>query len=261
MLDRKIGMQLYTLRDSCNTIEDYEKTCQKLQQIGYKMVQISGIAPTDAAKLKEAAAKNGIEVTLTHCPPDKFLNDMDWIASYHKSLDCKIAGIGSMPGIWDIKDNMSDDFIKDFISIFKPVPEELKKHGIKFGYHNHAAEFMKYKGKHIIDIIIEEMGDDNFTLIFDAYWASYAGVNPAKFIREHKNKIDCIHFKDMVIYGAREVRMAPIGDGNLDWDDIIDACDESGVKYAYVEQDDCFGEDPFDCVKKSYDFLSKKGFY
>ncbi len=33
--------------------------------------------------------------------------------------------------------------------------------------------------------------------------------------------------------------------------EIISACGEAGVKYAMIEQDDCYGRDEFDCLKKS----------
>ena len=57
----------------------------------------------------------------------------------------------------------------------------------------------------------------------------------------------------------REQRYAPVGYGNLDWDNIIAACEEVGVEYALVEQDMCYDENPFDCLRKSYNFLKEKG--
>ena len=53
--------------------------------------------------------------------------------------------------------------------------------------------------------------------------------------------------------------MCEVGKGNLDWDDILAACEEAGVEYALVEQDTC-ETDPFDCLKTSYEFLKQKGF-
>ena len=58
--------------------------------------------------------------------------------------------------------------------------------------------------------------------------------------------------------------MLPIMDvsrwqGNIDWDEIIEACEVSNVEYALVEQDICDGN-PFDCLKTSYDYLTQKGF-
>ena len=50
-----------------------------------------------------------------------------------------------------------------------------------------------------------------------------------------------------------------MGWGNLDFDAILAACADSDARYLLVEQDDCFEENPFDCLKKSYDFLRSRG--
>ena len=103
------------------------------------------------------------------------------------------------------------------------------------------------------------MSADNFGAILDVYWLSYAGVNPAKFIRDHKDNIACVHFKDLRITDNKPC-YAEIGQGNIDWDDVISACEESNVEYALVEQDDNhMDNDPFKSLKMSYDFLKEKG--
>ncbi len=52
---------------------------------------------------------------------------------------------------------------------------------------------------------------------------------------------------------------AEVGQGNLDWDEIIAASKECSAKFALVEQDNCDG-DPFESLKTSYNFLKEKGF-
>ena len=100
------------------------------------------------------------------------------------------------------------------------------------------------------------MKKDNFGFILDVYWLSYAGINPESFIRKNKDNIACVHFKDMDYKDGKQI-FAPVGYGNLDWDGIIDACKSADTEYALVEQDVCL-EDPFLCLKKSYDYLIKK---
>ena len=53
--------------------------------------------------------------------------------------------------------------------------------------------------------------------------------------------------------------MFEVGFGNIDWDDVIAACEDANVEYALVEQDIC-RRDPFESLKMSYDYLSGKGF-
>ena len=57
----------------------------------------------------------------------------------------------------------------------------------------------------------------------------------------------------------REQTYAEVGQGNLDWDEIIAAAKDSSTEFALVEQDKCDGN-PFDSLKISYDFLIEKGF-
>ena len=55
------------------------------------------------------------------------------------------------------------------------------------------------------------------------------------------------------------IRMAPVGEGNINFDSVLNACKEAGTEYLLVEQDDCYGENPFDCLKKSYQNLKARG--
>ena len=112
--------------------------------------------------------------------------------------------------------------------------------------------------KKILDIITEKMAAENFKYILDAYWLAYSGINPAKFIKERKGNIACVHLKDLKIVKGQPT-YAEIGQGNIDWDEVLDACYDADVEYALVEQDECDGN-PFDSFKMSIDFLKTKGF-
>jgi sugar phosphate isomerase/epimerase len=41
--------------------------------------------------------------------------------------------------------------------------------------------------------------------------------------------------------------MAEIGEGNLDWADVLAACRDAGVEWLIVEQDEC-RRDPFESL-------------
>ena len=252
-MDKRLGAQYYTIREACKTAEDFDASCKKVADMGYKLVQISGIADFDAKTIKESTEKYGLQVVCTHRAQNNYLEKLDEEIEFHKTLGCKVCGVGSMPGF-----NAKIETIEAFVKNFKPVCEELKKHGLMFAYHNHSFEFEKINGRHAFDIIVEKMSSDNFKLILDVYWLAYAGINPAKFIREHKDMIPCVHFKDLKIKDNAP-KYAEIGQGNIDWDDVIAACEEANVEYVLIEQDTCEG-DPFDSLKISYDYLSKKGF-
>ena len=249
----KIGAQYYTIRDFCQTLEDFDNSCKKVSEIGYKYVQLSGIGNFEATDLKPILDKYGLKVVCTHRPADNYLKDIEKEIKFHKILDCKICGLGAMPAF-----NAELETIRSFTESFKPVCEKLKENGLIFAYHNHAFEFRKHDGKYAFDILVNALNCDNFKYILDVYWLAYAGIDPAKFIRKNSGVVACVHFKDLKIV-SNSPKFAPVGEGNLDWEDIVAACEESGVEYALVEQDTC-EKDPFLCLEDSYNYLSKKGF-
>ena len=54
-----------------------------------------------------------------------------------------------------------------------------------------------------------------------------------------------------------EIRMAPVGKGNLAWHKILPALRTAGTQWGIVEQDDCYGEDPFECLRQSLQYLQQ----
>ena len=82
------------------------------------------------------------------------------------------------------------------------------------------------------------------------------GGDPAWWLEFLKGRVPCIHLKDFVY----DCKMAPVGDGNINFDRVFQKAAEAGTQYMLVEQDDCYGEDPFECLKRSYAFLKANGF-
>ena len=253
-MNRQIGAQYYTVRMSIKTIEDFEETCRKIKEIGYKIVQISG-TPLGAAEMKEVLDQYGLKVVTTHRNFDDFLNNTEEIITYNKTLGCDLCGVGAMPHRY----RNSVEGISQFIKEMNEVAAKIREAGLSFGYHNHAFEFVKFDGKFIMDRLIQESDPNAVKFIMDTYWLQFGGVNPVKFIKTLGDRAVAIHFKDLRMNLEGKVEMAEIGEGNLDWDEIIAACDEAGAKWALVEQDIC-QRDPFESLRISYDYLKTKGF-
>lgn len=254
-MDMNIGVQCYTIRDFCQTIEDFDAACKKVNDMGYKTLQLSGTGDFSADEIKSVINKYNMKVVATHREPEGFMENLDKEIEFHKAIGCDICGIGMVPAR-----KITEEAVESYIKDFKPIVKELGKAGLYFGYHNHAFEFIKLNGKFAFDIMDEAFDMDNYKYTLDVYWLAYAGLDPAKFIRTHKGRIGCVHFKDLAIEGIIDIKYAEIGVGNLNWDDIIAACKEADAMCAVVEQDVC-QRDPFDCLKTSYDFLKTKGFF
>lgn len=249
------GAQLYTVREFMQTPEDTKTSLKKVADIGYKAVQVSGMADMEPERLHELALENGLDIVITHTREDRILNATDEVIKAHKILGCPNIGLGCMNEKYR---NGGVEGYRAFIKDFTPVAKKIEDAGMHFNYHNHHFEFARFDGRVMIDLLQEEMPELYF--IPDVYWIQVGGRNPADQIRKMEGRVNVCHLKDLQIEGAAQV-MAPVGEGNIDMPSIIKACEDTGVKYAMVEQDDTRGIDPFKALEISYHNLEKMGCY
>ena len=64
----------------------------------------------------------------------------------------------------------------------------------------------------------------------------------------------------MCVTPERQQRFAEVGEGNLNWPAILAEAERGGVEYLLVEQDDCYGRDPFECLATSRRNLMRLGY-
>ena len=249
----EIGLQMYTIAPACQDLQSLDESMKRVADIGYKNIQLSGVCEYEPEWIKERLDKYGLKCVLTHRSPDELCEDPAKVAKLHDIFDCDYIGLGMYKF-----DETPEDY-QVFLDKFTPVAKGLKENGKFFLCHNHDYEFAKINGKRIIEKMQEDFSADLLGFTFDVYWAVTAGADPVEWIEKLSGRIPCLHIKDLAVWG-RKPRMAPIGEGNMRYDKIFAAAEKAGTKYMLVEQDTCYEEDPFDCIKRSYDYLRSCGF-
>lgn len=254
---------MYTLREFTRTSKGLAESLQKIRHMGYEAVQLSAVAAM-AGDRPEVSAKSarqmlddhGLKCIATHRGWEDLADRTDAEIDFHHALGCPYTAIGGIPKSYG--DQGAQGYSK-FTRDAQPVLAKLKAAGITFGFHNHAHEFQRIAPgpRTLYDILIEEGGFD-FTLEVDVYWAVHAGVNPVRIFQRCRGRVPVIHLKDKEVVAGEGPVMAAIGEGNLDWDSILPACADAGVRWYAVEQDVC-RRDPFDCLKSSFEFLAARG--
>lgn len=254
MATPKVAVQLYTLRNFLKTPKDIEQTLKKVKKIGYESVQVSGIGPIDPKELKKLIDEEGLSICATHISFDRMKNDLNNVINEHKLWNCKYVGVGSMPESYRV----DKDGYKKFAEDASIIARKLADNGLSFIYHNHNFEFRKFDGITGMDILFNESDKEVFNFEIDTYWVQAGGGDPIEWIRKMKGRMDVVHFKDMVINSDKNQVMAEVGEGNLNWRGIIEACREIGAEWCPVEQDVC-ERDPFESVEISLKNLKKLG--
>ena len=250
-----VGVQLYSLRDMME--KDVEATLKAVSEIGYKYVEFAGYFGKTAEEMRELLDRYGLKAISVHQGYDVFLTDAKKNIDYLKTLGVKYCVIPWM----DVKEN-----------------------GIQLGYHNHDFEFDKFQNKNLIDWLYEAVPADLLETEFDCGWVTYAAENPAEYIQKYAGRTHIVHLKDFtckrfksgpayqlidddgnpmdVKTDSREdngFEYRPVGQGKMNVPEILKACDEVGVEYLIVEQDDFTNIEPLEAVKQSFEYLKSLG--
>ncbi|MCL1806883.1 MAG: sugar phosphate isomerase/epimerase [Oscillospiraceae bacterium] len=241
-----IGAQMYTVREVCQTLDSFDASMRRVSEMGYHAVQISGGGDFSPQTIRGTAEKYGLTIPLTHTAPQRIKDETASVIEAHQIIGAGYIGIGMMPGEY----HGSAEGVSRFIADFTPAAAQIASAGMKLMYHNHSFEFERFDGMSVIERLAAGFPPELLGFTLDTYWVAHAGGDPAAWLQKLKGRVDTVHFKDMIIV-KQEQRMAEIGEGNLNWEAVIAAARGSGVKWAFIEQDDCYGNDPFICLETS----------
>jgi sugar phosphate isomerase/epimerase len=254
-----IGLAPFSTRHHIFDKETGIAAYRKLAELGFDGLE-SGFrgAGLTADEEKGLLAELGMKICDIWGDP----NNPDAAMKRAEEVGVNIICVGTMPG-----DMMRS--LEGFKAYAKWLNEKSKPFaaaGYKLSYHNHAQEFRNFaelKGKPGYEILIEETCPDGIVFCLDTFWASAAGADPAYWIRRIKGRNSTVvHFKEYAIddrsydFGIGNIpwRFAEVGQGNINWQAVVDACREIGIEWYCIEQDLHRGN-AFDSLKTSIDFM------
>lgn len=249
----KIGAQFYTLRDFCKTTDELAETLKKVADIGYTTVQLSGTCPYDVDWMAEQLSANGLSCVLTHTDFGRMQKEPETVLAEHQKIGCKYIGIGWYNGLREQKD------FDELVAAAKHLGKVFAPAGARFMYHNHYEEMNQdASGKTRLLALLDRTTPEELGITLDTYWLHHGGGDLVDYVGLLKGRIPCVHLKDMKVVD-KEIRMAAIGDGTLPFKKLLPLMADAGCEYALVEQDNCYGEDPFACLERSYKWLKAQG--
>jgi sugar phosphate isomerase/epimerase len=237
----QIAAQLYTLRESTQTLADFARTMQRVKALGYSSVQISAIGPIPPAEVAKVLKNEGLTCCATHTSLDRMKADPRGLIEELKMWGCKYTALG---GFFP-KEPTTADWHR-FADEFNQVAAAFADSGVRLGYHNHSHELARFDGKTALQILLDRL-DPSIFFEIDTYWITHGGGDPAQWINKVAGRIPCVHLKDMGIRYPREQFMMEVGEGNLNWPAILSACKAANVEWYIVEQDTCY-RDPFESL-------------
>ncbi len=251
----KLGVQLFTVRKQAQ--KNLFQTLKQLSELGIKNIEAARI-PFDRASADcflKAGEAFGTKVVSTQIKFSKLSEEFEKVLEFHKTVDCSTAIVSVMP----TKFIVSEDHM---LSVWGASVSELAKkyadNGIQLCYHHHDFEFVKSGSMTRFDILVENMRGVN--LVLDTYWLTKAGQSVSKWIAKLDGRVEGLHLRDYALVrklASRTPKDYAVGEGVIDFAEIIESAKAKGVKYGAIEQNT--GK-PFEELQKSVNCLKKMGY-
>lgn len=221
----KIGLQLFSVRDSYSNKEEFKDALSKIKIMGYDGVEFAGYSGIDASELACFLKEIDLEPIASHHDISEFEFNLEEIIDFDSKVGCRYVVCSYSPTS-DLEEVMH------LQTILEKAKEAVKAYSIELAYHNHSNEFISLEDGSIpIDHIKKCC-----KLELDTYWVFNTGLEPCHYILEIADRLALIHIKD----GDLDGRPCTIGEGFNNVNGIIKTSKQIGVEWIINENDNPF---------------------
>jgi sugar phosphate isomerase/epimerase len=262
-----LGLQLYSVRDLLP--KDYEGTLRELSALGYREVEAAGFFGRSASDVKHAMEQAGLHCVSAHYSYADLAPRLAEAIEFGTALGLEYI-ICASPGLPDGSPAKSADkkVAREAMTLgdwrwnaeqFNRMGERVNAAGIKFGYHNHTAEFRAVDGVVIYDELLRLTDPAKVTMEMDCGWVIVAGKNPVDYFRRYPTRISLLHVKDFQLGGGPGSDTDPppsaeLGRGNIDYRPIFAAAKKTDIKHAFIEQEQ-YDMPPLEALKIDAEYM------
>lgn len=258
---KTLGLQVYTVRNQL--AKDIPGTIQAIAAAGYYQVELMNVA--DADQYLPIVKDNGMVVTSAF---------IDWramttpdaadVVPIEKQIEqAKQHGIHYLVfGYIGKGHRETADQLKTLAERANKAGEKCREAGIQYCYHNHSFEFQPLPtGQTGFSVFVQEFDPQLVKFELDVFWAAIGGLDPVTSLKRLKGRVAQVHLKDLLpgvdtIYDEGKVpaeAFKEVGQGRINWTDVLQACAATGVEQCHVEQDQ--SPDPIASIATSLKYV------
>jgi len=259
-----IGIQLYTVRE--NMFKNPLATLKELSDMGYQYVEHANYVNRKfygftALEFKKILTDFGLSMPSGHTVLnaahfDKSKNDFTdaWKYTVEDAATLGQAFVISPSMDEKLRHNYDDLLFQ--LEVFNKSGELCKKHGMKFGYHNHNFEFTEKLNETVIYDLIIQHTDPNLVIQQLDFGNMYGSGGRAKeWIDKYPGRFPSLHVKDeMKTTGKGEMNdgydSTTLGNGEVNPKMLcILAKKVSGAIHFIIEQESYQNKTPLEAAK------------
>ncbi len=258
-----LGLQLYSVRDLLP--KDYQGTLNQIAALGYREVEAAGFYNHTAAEVKQAMSTAGLRCVSSHYSYAALAPKLDETIAFCRQLGVEYI-ICASPGFKDPASAAAkshaptmDDWRWN-AEQFNRIGKIVKAAGMRFGYHNHVAEFHALDGVTPYDELLKLTDPALVTFEMDCGWVTVGGGDAIGYLKRFPTRVSMLHIKDFkaapgpITSTAEAPEAAELGRGTVDFHTLLAAADRGQIKHFFVEQEH-FAIPPFEALKIDADYM------
>jgi sugar phosphate isomerase/epimerase len=265
------GLQLWTVKEEL--ARDFEGTLRALGRMGYRRVEAAGWFDRSPRQIRAALKSAGLDCVAAHHNLADLIKDTDARLAFARDVGVRYIVASSpapsrplQPGKdWShaVAEAMTLDDWRSNAEAMERIGRRARQMGLRFGYHNHSAEFLNYGGRLPMDEITRLTDPANVVLELDIGWVAGAGYDPVETIARYAPRIHLLHIKDLVtterVPGkiVADERTVPIGQGSVDWPAVFRAVRRAPIHSWFVEIEAPFARPPLESLEQSLAYLRR----
>ena len=214
-----------------------------MKALGVDTVQLQWIDPSVEISHIAASLKNH---GLQSVSVQDFYETVEQNFEYYVNLNTATGGtwlcVSRIP-----EELKSREGLDVFLRKLKAMEARLPR-GQKLCLHPVTGDFRAVEGMDAVAYILEQY--PTLDICFDLYHLNRCCDSMPAYLRRYKDRICMVHFKDAV-----GNTLVPAGQGEVNWEGVMEACRDMNVPYGFVEQE-TWKKDPYECLKEALDWAS-----
>ncbi len=257
-MQKEYATQIWPFREYFG--QDMPATLERIAELGFSGVELCRwFNWTDmfdkwtAEEILGVSRSVGLKVVSSHISyPTIFEENLDNLIQFCRTVGMSYAIVASVPE----EQANSVDAVLGIANIFNKAAQVLKSEGIQVGYHNHGFDFkpLPEDGSLPWDLFFDHT-DSAVIMQVDIGNAHQGGADPIHYLKKYPGRAKLVHLKEF----STDKPPAAIGDGDVDWAQVIEVCDALHQPEWYIIEQEEKEYDPWQSAERSLAYLRENG--
>jgi sugar phosphate isomerase/epimerase len=231
-----IGCQTWPVREMI--AKDFPGTIKTLAAAGFQSIELcspagyedsgfGGLAKYSGTEIRGILSDAGVSCISSHFGMDELRKNQDASIAWAKDVGLTQMLVASLGG----PKNPAMDDVKRAADEYNQIAERAAAAGIQQGLHNEDFECSTVDGKRTYDVLFSLLDPKLVKFQFQVSTIE-DGFDAAEYLDRYPGRFISMHVQG---WDAKTKKIAPVGQGTLDWKKIFTAAKTGGVRNYFVE--------------------------